>query len=59
MYRGVILYDNEEWHKFEEKLALGLEKNMRNMSDFHQRAWMSQDWDFDGILLLKVENVWA
>ena len=58
-YWGVIFHDKEEWYKFEERLTFGLENNMSNMSDFHQNTWMSQDWDFDGILLFKVENVWA
>ena len=45
--------------KFEEKLTCGLENDMRNMANFHQSTWKSQNWDFDGILLSKVENVWA
>ena len=45
--------------KFEEKLTCGLENDMRNLANFHQSTWKSQNWDFDGILLSKVENVWA
>ena len=45
--------------KFEEKLTCGLENNMKNLANFHQSTWKSQNWDFDGILLSKVENVWA
>ena len=44
--------------KFEGKLTCGLE-NMRNLAYFHLSTWKSQNWDFDGILLSKVENVWA
>ena len=45
--------------KFQEKLTCGLENDMRNWANFHQRTWKSQSWDFDGILLSKVENVWV
>ena len=43
--------------KFEEKLTCDLENDMRNLANFHQSTWKSQIWDFDGILLSKVENV--
>ena len=43
--------------KFEEKLTCGLENDMRNLANFHQSTRKSQNWDFDGILLSKVENV--
>ena len=43
--------------KFEEKLTGGLENDMRNLSNFYQSTQKSQSWDFDGILLSKVENV--
>ena len=43
--------------KFEEKLTGGLE--MRNLANFHQSTWKSLNWDFDRILLSKVENIWA
>ena len=43
--------------KFEENLACGFENDMRNLVNFHQGARKSQNWDFDGILLFKVENV--
>ena len=46
--------------KFEEKLVTGgLENDLRNLANFHQSTRNSQNWDFDGILLSKVENVWA
>ena len=45
--------------KFEEKLTCGLENDMRNLADFRQNTWKCQNWDFDGILLPKVENAWA
>ena len=43
--------------KFEEKLTCGLENDMRNLLNFQQSTRKSQNWDFDGICLSKVENV--
>ena len=40
--------------KFEEKLTFGLENDMRKV---YQSTQKSQNWDIDGILLSKVENV--
>ena len=45
--------------KFEGKLTFVFKNNMKNMGNFHQSTWKSQNWDFDGILLSKVENVWT
>ena len=45
--------------KFEVKLTCGLENDMGNLTNFHQITWECQNWDFDEILLSKVENVWA
>ena len=45
--------------KFEEKLTCCLENDMRNFANFHQSTWKCQNWNFDGILLSKVENIWA
>ena len=47
--------ENDE--KSEEKLTRDLENDMRNLASFHQSTRKSQIWDFDGILLPKVENV--
>ena len=44
---------------FEGKLTCTSKNDMRNLERFHQRTCKSQNWDFDGILLSKVENVWA
>ena len=44
---------------FEEKLTCGLENGMANLANFYQSTRKSQNWDFDGILLGKVENYWA
>ena len=43
--------------KFEEKLTCDLENDMENLVNFHLSTRKSQHWDFDEILLSKVENV--
>ena len=40
---------------FEERLTSGLKKDMRNLANFYQSTWKCQNWNFDGILLPKVE----
>ena len=44
--------------KFEGKLISASKNDMGNLENFHQSARKSQDWDLDGILLSKVENVY-
>ena len=44
--------------KYEGKLAYASKYEMRNLVYFHQTTRKSQNWDFDGILLSKVKNVW-
>ena len=43
--------------KFEGKMTCAIKNDMRNLANFHLRE--SVNWDFDGVLLCKVENVWA
>ena len=43
--------------KFEETLSSGLENDIRNLANFHQSSRKFQNWDLDGILLSKVENL--
>ena len=43
--------------KFGEKLSCGFGNKMRNLANFHQSTCRSQNGDFDGILLSKVENI--
>ena len=43
--------------KFEEKLTGCLENDLRNLANFHQSTRKCQNWNFDGILLPKVEYV--
>ena len=45
--------------KFDGKLTCASKNDMKNLVNFHQSTWKSQNWDFDGIFLSKVENVWA
>ena len=49
------------WHwrvmQIEEKLTCCLENDW-NLANFHQNTWKCQNWDFDGILLSKIEKVW-
>ena len=59
-YRGVTFHDTRAWCKtWNKKLTCGLENDMMNLAKFHQSTWKSQNCDFDGIPLFKVENVWA
>ena len=32
---------------FEERLTRGLQKDMRNLANFHQSTCKCQNWDFD------------
>ena len=45
--------------KFGRKLTLAFKNDIGNLENFYQSTWKSPNWDFDGILLSKVENVWA
>ena len=33
-----------------------MENETKNLANIHQSTWISQNWDFDGILLSKVEK---
>ena len=48
----------KRYANFEEKLTCCLENAMRNLANFHRSARKCQNWNFDRILLPKVENVW-
>ena len=56
-YREVYFMTLKSHAKFEEKLTCGLENDMRNLANFHQKTWKCQNWYFHGILLPKVENL--
>ena len=36
---------------FEEKLTFAFKNDIRNLGNFRQSTWKSQNWDFDGIFL--------
>ena len=38
--------------KFEGKLTYASKNNMKNLANFHQSTWKSQNWDFHGILFM-------
>ena len=40
----------------DRKLTRAFKNGMRNSGNFHQNTGKSKNWDFDGILLSKVEN---
>ena len=43
--------------KYEEKLTCCLENDMGNVANFHQSTRKCQNWNSDGIILPKVENL--
>ena len=43
--------------KFEEKLTCSLKNDIRNLANLYQSTRECPNWDFDGILLSRVENV--
>ena len=43
--------------KFDEKLACASKNDMRTLANFHQSTRKSENWDFHGTFLFKVENV--
>ena len=47
----------KRYANFEEKLTFDLKKDLRNLANFHQSTGNFQNWDFDRILLSKVEKV--
>ena len=40
-------------------LVIWKDMKHENLASFHQRTWNCQNWNFDKILLSKVENLWA
>ena len=45
--------------KFEKKIDLQFGKWHDELGKFSKRTWKSQNLDFNGIILSKVEHVWA
>ena len=59
-YRGVMFDGTEYWCKIWRKTDSCFQKWHEEFSKFSpEHVWKSKNWDFDGILLSKVENVWA
>ena len=58
-YRGVIFHDIEEWCKIWRKTDLLLGKWHEEFGKFWPEHSKVSTWNFDGILLPKVENVWS
>ena len=58
-YRGVMFNGSEDWYKIWRKTDLSFQKRHEELENFHQSTWKSWNWELDGILLSKVENVWA
>ena len=59
-YGVVIFHDTEEWCKIWRKnLACGLENDMKNLVNLHQSTWKCQNWEFDEIVISKVEDASA
>ena len=54
-FRGVTFRDI--FAKFEEKLTCCLQNDAKNLANFHQSTGKCQNWNFDGFILSKVENV--
>ena len=55
-YKGVIFYHTGVSYKIWKKLTRGLENDMWNLANFDKNNWKCQNWDFDRILLSKIEN---
>ena len=43
--------------KFKEKLTCGLKNDIRDLTNFHQSTGKCQNWNFNGVLLSKVDNL--
>ena len=43
--------------KFGEELACRFKIDMGNLANFHQITRKCQNWDFDGLLLSRAENL--
>ena len=59
-YRGVLLDSTENWCNIWRKTDLCFQKWYEEFSKFSpEHVWKSKNWNFDGILLPKVENLRA
>ena len=58
-YREVIFHDAKEWCKIWRKTDLWFGHWHEEFGKFSPGTWKFQNWDFNGILLSRVGNVWA
>ena len=59
-YRGVMFDGTEYWCKIWRETDFAFKNDIEKLSKFSaEDVRKSKNWDFDGILLSKVENVWA
>ena len=58
-YRGVILHKTEKWYKICRKTNLWFGKWHEEFGKFSPDTWKCRNWDFDEILLSKVDNALA
>ena len=56
-YRGAMFVCTKDYTKFEGNWLVLPKIDMMNLAKFHQSTRMSPNWDLDGILFSKVENV--
>ena len=60
MYREVMFDGTEYWCQIWKKTDLCFQKSHDEFSKFSpEHVRKSKNWDFEGILLSKVEDVWA
>ena len=55
-YKGLILLALKINAKFEGKLTCASKNDMKNLANSYQITGKSQNWNFGGMLLSKVEN---
>ena len=59
-YREVLLDGTEYWCNIWRKTDMCFQEWHEGLSKFSpEHIWKSKNWDFDGVLLSKVENLWA
>ena len=59
-YRGVLLDGTKYWCNIWRKTDLCFQKWHEEFSQFSPvHVWKSKNWEFDGILLSEVKNLWA
>ena len=59
-YRGDMFDDTEFWCKIWRKTDLRFQKWHEEFIKFlPEQIWKHKNWDFAGVLISKVENIWA